>query len=164
MATKLEDYENAPGSVGTLKFEDDWCLLEVPKELHDQLCSQFEDCMHHKLKRFKRPHVSVMKDEAPSANQADWRSFGNGTQVAFRYHPYFHTENGCHAWVNVYSQRLCEIREHFGMATLKRDGVYLVNFHMTLGRLDKPVAKTLRPQYRLSPRTHIDVATLMQHI
>jgi hypothetical protein len=39
-----------------------------------------------------------------------------------------------------------------------------VNFHLTVGRRKKAVAAHKRPQRRLSPQSHIDAGTGMQHL
>jgi hypothetical protein len=88
-----------------------------------------------------------------------------GEVVKFRYCPAPRGENGLHFWVDCHSPRLCEMREHFGLVTLKRsDGAYLVNFHLTVGRRKKSVEAHPRPQLRLCPQSHIDAETGMQHL
>ncbi len=106
-----------------------------------------------------------MKGEAPCRNTADWGLAFVGESVVVRYAPVPRDENGMHFWVDCYSPRLCQMREHFGLATLKRpDGVYLVNFHLTIGRRKRPIAARPRPHLRLSPQSHIDLETGMQHL
>lgn len=162
MSSKLIDYDKASEVEGTLKFDGDWVLLEVPQSVHNVLLAQVS---HLDIKPNKNPHISVMKDELPSLNLADWHAKKfDGETVKFKISENISHENGLHVWIDCYSPRLCEIREYFGLPTLKQDGVYRVNFHCTLGKLKKFLPKNLRKQYRLSKRTHIDCETLMQHI
>lgn len=159
--TKVSDYDQALEFEGVLEMEDDWVIVSVPQAVHDKLIQQ----VSAPIKPNKKPHISVIKDESPCFNQADWDSKKfSGEKIKFKVASQYDHENGLHVWFNCYSPRLCEIREHFGLPVLKKDGIYLVNFHTTIGKLVKPVKANLRPQYRLSKRTHIDVETLMQHI
>jgi hypothetical protein len=164
MSTRLEEYEAAPELEGQVLYEPDWYLLSVPAEGHATLLRLLEP-LGVAFKPAARPHVSIMKGEAPCQNQADWGVAFVGERVRFRYHPVVRDENGLHLWVDCHSPRLCEMREHFGLVTLRRgNGVYLVNFHLTIGRRKKAVPGRPRPQLRLCPQSHIDVETGMQHL
>lgn len=161
MSSRLSDYESSTEYNGTIKIEQNWMLLQVPESVHDDLVK----AIPFQIERIKRPHISVIKEEKPSINVVDWdlKKF-NGESVSFKVSSKVNSENGLHVWFDCYSPRLCEIREFYGLPVLKKDGLYLVNFHTTIGKLVTPTTKSLREQYRLSPRTHIDVETLMQHI
>ena len=164
MSTRLRDYDASTEEEGTLTFDGQWYLLEVTQDFHERILKlAVEQGLN--LKPNKKPHVSVIKGEIASQNQEDWGKFG-GEKVKFKFDQTIHCENGLHVWINIYSQRLCQIREHFGLVTLRRrdDDVYLVNFHMTLGKLKDRIAPNFRKQYRLSPQSHIDAETGMQHI
>jgi hypothetical protein len=164
MSTRLEEYEGAPELEGQVTYTPDWYLLSVPAEGHAMLLQQL-DLLGVVFEPAARPHISIMKGEAPCRNTADWGLSFVGEQVKFRYNPALRDENGLHLWVDCYSPRLCELREHFGLVTLKRaDGVYLVNFHLTIGRRKQAAKGRPRPQLRLSPQSHIDVETGMQHL
>lgn len=110
--------------------------------------------------------MSVIKGEVASRNPGAWGHIGVGRKVKFKFDQTIHYENGRHVWINIYSEDLCKLREHFGLVTLRRakDDVYLVNFHMTLGKLKTHEPPKLREQYRLCPQSHIDVETGMQHL
>lgn len=164
MSTPLEQYDSAPESEGVIAYRSDWYLLEIPTNFHTTLIPLLQET-DEVFKASDSPHISVIKDESPNQNKDDWGVAFVGETVRFKYHSTLYGENGLHFWIDCYSARLCEIREHFGLPTLKRqDGVYLVNFHMTIGRRKKAVAPHLRPQLRLSPQSHIDVETGMQHL
>ena len=163
MSTRLEEYESSPELEGIIVYDSDWYFLDVPADVHAALLRLLEAEVEE-FKPSKRPHVSVMKDEAPCRNKEDWGTAFVGETVKVRYTTRIWRENGFHFWVDCYSPRLCEMREHFGLTTLKKDGVYRVNFHLTIARRKAPIGKSLRPQYRLSPQSHIDVETLMQHL
>lgn len=164
MSARLADYEGAPEVEGVIVFDEDWYLLEIPAEFHQSLLGSLE-AEGVPFKAAARPHVSVAKNEAPSRNREDWGVRFVGERVAVRCCPTLRNENGLHFWVDCHSPGLCELREHFGLPTLRRqDGVYLVNFHLTVGRRKKALPPQPRPQYRLSPQSHIDVETGMQHL
>lgn len=114
----------------------------------------------------RRPHISIIKREAPSAYREQYGSLFVGEVVQFTYLPGLQTENGCHLWVACYSKRLCEIREFFAVPTLRdaESGTYKVVFHTTIAKLLDPLPPTRRPQWRLTPSTHIDATTLLQHV
>lgn len=164
MSTRLADYDAAPELEGEVIYEPDWYLLNVPADGHATLLRLLEP-LGVPFKPAARPHVSVMKDEAPCRNKADWGVLFVGERVQFRYCPVLRGENGLHFWVDCHSPRLCAMREHFGLVTLRRgDGAYLVNFHLTIARRKKSVEGQPRPQLRLCPQSHIDVETGMQHL
>ncbi len=164
MSTRLDEYGGAPELVGRVIYEPDWYLLSVPAEGHAALL-RLLDPLGVPFKPAARPHVSIMKDEAPSRNKADWGVAFVDEEVRIRYSPVLRGENGLHFWVDCHSPRLCEMREHFGLVTLRRDdGAYLVNFHLTVGRRKKAVEAQPRPRLRLCPQSHIDAETGMQHL
>lgn len=164
MSTPLEAYVGAPELTGEVGYETDWYLLRVSAEDHAALIGLL-DPLGVAYKPAARPHVSIIKDEAPCRNRADWGAAFVGERVAFRYSPTVRGENGLHLWVDCYSPRLCAMREHFGLVTLRRDdGVYLVSFHLTIGRRKQALAARPRPQLRLCPQSHIDLETGMQHL
>ncbi|MCA0351753.1 MAG: hypothetical protein LCH85_07125 [Chloroflexi bacterium] len=165
MVTTLEHYDQAGLELeGQLFYEPNWYLLRVAAEAHASLLYLVETA-NIACKPAARPHISVIKGEAPNRNQADWGVAFVGETVTFRYVPVLQAENGLHLWIDCHSPGLCTIREHFGLPTLRRsDGAYLVNFHLTLGRRKKAVTPQLRPQLRLSPQSHIDLETGMQHL
>lgn len=164
MSAKLEDYDGVPEVHGEVVYEPGWYLLAVPADTHATLVALVE-AAGVVFKPAARPHVSVMKGEAPCRNVEDWGTAFVGERVAFRVAPGVRGENGLHLWVDCHSARLCEMREHFGLATLRReDGAYLVNFHLTIGRRKQAVEARKRPQLRLSPQSHLDTGTGMQHL
>ena len=164
MSTRLEEYENAPEVTGTIVYSKDWYLLTLPKTFHDMLVEMVnrtgEDFTPN-----QNPHISVMKNEAPSQNKADWGVLFVGDTVSVKYSMTIRNDNGFHFWIDCYSPILCQMREHFALPTLKTSsGIYLVNFHTTIGKRKNPVQPNLREQYRLTPQSHIDVETGMQHL
>ncbi|MBX7220309.1 MAG: hypothetical protein K1Y36_10225 [Blastocatellia bacterium] len=164
MSTPLEAYDSAPELTGTVFYEPDWYLLAVPAQAHGTLLELLTP-LGIPFKPAARPHLSIMKDEAPCRNKTDWGTVFVGESVSFRFGPTLFDGNGLHFWVDCYSPRLCEMREHFGLVTLRRDdGIWLVNFHFTIGRRKKAVERKPRPQLRLCPQSHIDVETGMQHL
>src|SRR5262245_17012980 len=164
MSTRLEDYEEAPEVEGVIVYDLDWYLLQMPADFHTALLPLLE-AEGVPFKPVDRPHIPVLKDESPCRSKADWGVVFIGEVVKIKYHPKLHGENGLHFWVDCYSTRLCEMRDHFGLPVLRRpDGVYLVNFHMTVGRRKKAIDPWHRSRLQLTPHTHIDAETGMQHL
>lgn len=144
---------------GKLKYEKDWCLVELDKDFLNQFQTPQD------IKPTNRPHISVMKSESPSTNADKW-GYKDGDEITFTFDNKFEFENGRHLWINVQSDELCQLREFYGLPTLKDNpgDTYRVLYHITLGKLINPTTPNLRPQIRISPRTHIDPSTMMQHI
>ena len=165
MVTRLEDYEGAPVFRGRVRFEDDWYLLDVDDAVVRYFATALEELNARlPIRLVERPHISVIKGERPSLKVAKWgRGFVNEI-IEFRANEILHHENGRHVWINCVSDRLCEMREYFSLPTMKKDGVYRVNYHLTLAHLTTPMEAVPRPAYRLSPATGIDAETLMQHL
>ncbi len=163
MSARLEDYEGALEIAGRVAFDRGWYLLRLDPALVAPLVAALS-ALDFATTPVPSPHVSILKDERPSTKQEKFGRAFVGELVSVRVCPALRHETGRHVWVDVHAPRLCELREHFGLPVLTRDGVYRVNSHLTLARIDAPRAPTPRPQYRLTPRTHIDVETLMQHL
>lgn len=163
MSATLTEYQTAPEFTGVIAYEPNWYLLLVPAEVHQSLLALLPQVEH---KPAAKPHVSVMKEEVASRNAADWGAAFVGEEVRVKYAPTVRAANGLHFWLDCHSSRLCEMREHFGLPTLRRtsDGAYLVNFHLTLGRRRKALPATPVDQIRVSPQSHIDPTTGMQHL
>lgn len=165
MSTRLEDYDNAPETEGTVICEKKWYLALMPQDVHDlmleNLKKQGEIC-----KPSKRSHISIMKNEVPSQNSEEWGTAFVGEKVKVKYSKTIRNDNGFHFWIDCYSPRLCEMREYFSLPTLKVEetGIYLVNFHMTIGRREEGITPNIRPRLRLFPQSHIDIETGMQHL
>lgn len=164
MSTRLEDYDNAQSAEGVIEFNKNWYLLRIPQSFQDAFLEELRS-RGELIIPTKNLHISVMKNESPYLNPSDWGKVFVGEKVQFRYQIQLEKENGYHVWINCYSPRLCIMREHFGLPTLRTtEGIYRVNFHITIGRLITPIEKNLRPQYRLCPQSHIDIQTVMQHL
>lgn len=77
------------------------------------------------------PHISVIKGEEPP-NKGLWgHDFG---LVDFSYTNTIRYDNGCHAWLDVHSSELNDIRAEFGLSRKINFGDHPRHFHMTLGR------------------------------
>lgn len=63
MSSKIVDYANSSEIEGVVVCDKTWYLLEVPKDFHEQLLKQIQE----PIKPNKKPHISIAKNEAPSA-------------------------------------------------------------------------------------------------
>jgi hypothetical protein len=78
------------------------------------------------------PHITVVRGQEPP-DKAAW-GLGPGP-VAFRYTNVIRWDNGYHAWLDVWSPQLAEIRAKLGL-----DATPKMSYHLTLGRLVFPRA------------------------
>ena len=164
MSTPLSDYDDAPEIAGKIVFRDNWYLLEMPEEFHE-LQLEHVKVITTNIEPVKNPHISVMKNETPSRKKKHWGRKFIGEEVTAKYSSIIRNDNGFHFWIDCYSAALCQMREYFGLPTLKlEDGAYRVNFHMTIAQRMAPVEPTPRPRWRLTEQSHIDIETGMQHL
>ena len=116
---------------GTKNYDPWWCLLMVDQQIVDYYC-------WHSLKWGKPisknmlwgAHVSVIKGE--ESNSSLWGcDFG---EIEFYYTNVIRYDNGCHAWLDVWCDRLHEIRAELGLSPKIGFGGHPRHFHLTLGR------------------------------
>ncbi len=71
-------------------------------------------------------HVSAVKGEKP----ADLNLWGKleGAELRLNYENWIRFDNGEHAWLDVYSQDLCDFRRSLGLSEKNK-------YHLTVGRL-----------------------------
>lgn len=163
MATKLDDYKDAKTFKGRVHCDDDWYLLSLGPDFGEYFRESVL-AVETDVTFVGKPHISIIKSESPCRKIKQFgRAFVNEI-VEFKVHELLQYENGRHIWVNCFSERLCEIREYFNLPVFRQDKQFRVNFHSTLARLNKSRKPHLRAQYRITPVTHVDVETLMQHI
>ena len=112
---------------GTKHFEDWWAIVFCDNEIVRYYCWH--------LQRWGRPvvpnklwnaHISAIKGERP-LNKSLWG--GKMYNVEFWYAHTVRMDNKKHAWVDVYSPQLRQIRIDLGLK-VERD-----RFHMTIGML-----------------------------
>ena len=117
-----------PGK-GTKHFDPNWALLVVEPG------NGIQEYYAHWLKRYVGEvmlsklwgtHVSVIKGHIDTpTNLENWgKDFG---EIPFRYAHTVRFDHEKHAWVDVYSPRLSEIRQSFGLPAKEW-------FHLTIGR------------------------------
>lgn len=164
MSSVLSDYKSSSTFFGKLKIGKDWVLLNISNDTFQSIIKTI-DLQSLSPKITQSPHISVIKNEKPSKNAEDWfeKRF-DGEIIPFLINSLKLSHNGCHVWIDAYSSRLCEIREHFGLVALKKDDLFRVNFHITIGKMNPYRIPMVRKVFRLSNATHIDEETLMQHI
>lgn len=110
---------------GTKHFEPWWALLacddQIPRYYAWFLARQGKPVW---VTGLWGTHVSVVKHEEPP-DKAAW---GVGGEVEFRYTPQVRWDNGKHAWLDVYSPALSQVRTSLGLPAKEW-------FHLTIGRL-----------------------------
>jgi hypothetical protein len=120
---------------GTKHYEPNWCIMELDEEIY----KYYSWFMNMDGEPILKPntlwgfHSSVIKGEEPTQNATDWAKF-DGDVIPFYYSNYIKYSNGRHCWMDLYSPRLSEIRDYYGLYV---NGGKL-KYHMTLGRLKHP--------------------------
>lgn len=123
-----DQYDHAVSS--TLNYYSDWWLLaRVDDGLIDYYAAQVNKKFGVKLhtRTLWRAHVSVIRGVEPVANVEKW-GLGEGKIAQIKYTHEVYT-NGAHWWLNVESDDLVDIRQHYGFSTDKK------RFHLTIGRI-----------------------------
>jgi hypothetical protein len=91
MSTHLEEYQGAPELEGQVIYEPDWYLLSVGAEGHTTLL-RLLDSLGVAFKPADKPHISIMKDEAPAEirpiggcrSSANWSRSATGPSCGVR--------------------------------------------------------------------------------
>lgn len=113
----------------TKHFEPNWALLL----LSDDIAAYY--AWH--MKKFGieidphnlwGTHISVIKGD--EVDPVLWKKY-DGFEVKFHYTHLVRYDNGKHAWVDVYSEDLSEIRKELGLEPKRW-------FHLTVGKLKRP--------------------------
>lgn len=123
-----------PG-VGTRGFEPWWALLICDSGIIDYYSWLLKrhGIALHKGSAYG-PHVCFVRGVEPP----DTASWGHDPgPVSFRYTNVIRWDNGRHAWLDVYSPQLADLRAKLGFHTPDK-----VVFHLTLGRSQFPVTST----------------------
>ncbi|MBY0461122.1 MAG: hypothetical protein K2V38_27690 [Gemmataceae bacterium] len=121
-----------PG-LNTRAFEPWWVLLTCDPGIVDYYAwlLRRHGVAIHKGSAFG-PHVSVVKGEEPPEKGAWGVDPG---PLAFRYSNVVRWDNGRHAWLDVWSPDLADLRARLGFG-----GPPKMSFHLTLGRMVFPKA------------------------
>ncbi|AWM36798.1 hypothetical protein GobsT_53430 [Gemmata obscuriglobus] len=132
-----------PG-LGTRAFDPWWLILLCDRGIVDYyawLLLRYGIALH-KGSTFG-PHVSVVKGIEPPVRES-W-GYDPGP-VTFHYSNVVRWDNGRHAWLDVWSPELAELRARLGF-----DGAPKMSFHLTLGRLvfSQASTKAADPEGRL---------------
>lgn len=114
--------------IGQKWHEPWWCLLKCDQgivDFYSWLCKKaglpvMKNTLHG-------AHVSVVKGEEPLVKEAWGVNFG---PVEFYYASIIRYDNDRHAWLDVNSQCLHELRSNLGLPPKIN-----MSYHMTLGRL-----------------------------
>lgn len=120
-----------PG-VGTKQFDPWWALLECDDDIAKYYAWMLKRRgveMYPNDKGLWGTHISVMKGD-PAPNPVAWKKY-EGYEVEFHYNHLIRYDNGKHAWVDVYSEDLSQIREELGFGPKYW-------YHLTVGRLVRP--------------------------
>ena len=117
---------------GTKRYEPGWCLVSCSNEIARYYAWHLK--RHGMEVNPQSPwgtHISVIRGE-PLPDPSCWGKF-EGLEVEFHYSHLLRHDNGQHAWLEVYSDDLAEVRKSFGFP-------HKPWFHLTVGRLERPYA------------------------
>ncbi len=118
---------------GTKHYQEWWAIVQVDDDTRDYYCWLSK---RHGTKinpnKLWGAHISCIKNELPLKNKDLWgKDFGS---IEFYYSNIIRYDNGCHAWLDIWSPQLNEIREFFGLNAKINFGGHPRHYHMTLGR------------------------------
>lgn len=118
-----------PG-VNTVHYEPFWCLLMIDSNIAEyyRWFLKKEKIETHPPNKLWNFHSSIIKHEEPQLNKDKWGIF-EGQTIKFKYGNYISFSNGKHAWLNLISDDLNDIRSFYGL----QNSIKI--YHMTLGRL-----------------------------
>jgi hypothetical protein len=115
-----------PGQ-GTKKFEPWWAIVRVEQGIVDFYCwiskRYGKPLMQNKL---WGPHISFIKGEFPP-NVLLWDI---PRLITFNYSNTIRYDNDCHAWLDVWSDDLIQLRHDLGLPPKLK-----MSYHVTLGRM-----------------------------
>jgi hypothetical protein len=115
---------------GTKHYEPWWGLARCDSQLSDYYAWLLErHGIEVETTNLWGTHVSVLKGEAPLRPE-HWGKY-EGFEVELHYNHLVRYDNGKHAWVDVYSDDLSEIRQELGFVAKPW-------YHLTVGRLIRP--------------------------
>lgn len=113
-------------------FDPWWAILDCDEQLADYyswLLRRRGIEVYSNANGLWGTHISVLKGDVPP-NQANWGKY-EGYEVEFHYNHLIRYDNGKHAWMDVYSEHLSEIRLELGFDAKPW-------YHLTVGRLVRP--------------------------
>ncbi len=112
---------------GTKHFEPWWALVVCDSGITDYyawfLRRKGQEVVFNKL---WGPHISAVKGHEPQ-DQAAWHAL-DGQPIEYWYSNIIRTDNGVHAWLDVFSPDLANLRQKLGVF----DKIF---FQLTIGRL-----------------------------
>lgn len=113
---------------GTKHFDPWWALLVTDEGIIDyyRWLLRRAKWMETEPNKLWGPHVSVIKSSKPT-DESKWGLYA-GREVEFWYSNIIRWDNGKHAWLDVFSPDMSDIRVEMGIWPK-------CFFHMTLGRL-----------------------------
>ena len=120
-----------PG-VGTKNFDPNWAILLCDDEIARYYAWHLKRRgveLYSNDKGLRKTHISVMKG-ADVPDPTAWGKYQD-YEIQFHYTQIIRYDNGKHAWVDVYSEELSQIREELGFPPKYW-------YHMTIGRLMRP--------------------------
>jgi hypothetical protein len=155
--------------IGKITYNNNWYSLCIDKnDINDYITELLKNkygkeyCMTS-----DNFHISIIKDEMPSLKINKFgKSFVNEKITITINDDVLHDLNGSHVWFEIENDRLCEIREYFGVPCIKSGDVFKVKFHMTIAKFVNPTS-SLRDEtqlLRISRATHIELHDLYQRV
>jgi hypothetical protein len=107
-----------------------WIIIECPNDIIHYYQNWIRN---EKGIRLNKPlygaHISVLRGEEPTQHKKYlWKKYQN-EEITF-YYDHKVQSNGVHWWLNVYCERLKEIRQELGL-----EGEIKFDFHLTIGRV-----------------------------
>ena len=155
---------------GQVIFKNNWYLLEFPKStdttdtINKLLNNKYGENVYDISNNF---HVSIVKGEFPSLKIKNFGKSFVGERITVTIDDTtLYDVNGRHVWFNVMNDRMCEIREFFGVPCVKVDSKYKVKFHLTVAKFITPRISSIdnKKEMRISKFSHIDLNDMHQRV
>ncbi len=121
---------------GTLVYGENWWVrvLDIDRGIIDYYAWLTKRYGLPVMK--SRPHITVVRGEEPP-NKDVWGRYAG--PITFWYSQNVRTDNGFHAWLDIWSEELFKLREELGLPSRPHrelNGILVPRgWHLTLGRL-----------------------------
>ena len=98
-------------TVGTLRYTTHWLMLDADQGIVD--CYRALIPKYMNTMKTRPAHVTVKRYEEQLGHPEHWGKY-DGEKVEFYYEPVIR-DNGFYYWLNVFSERLDEVRTELGL-------------------------------------------------
>jgi hypothetical protein len=159
--------------VGKVVFDNNWYLLEIKEneDFTNLIKSKLADKYNDNFEMSDKFHISIIKNESPSLKQQKFgKSFVNEyINIPINLDDLIICDtNGRHMWLELENDRLCKMREFFGLPCVKINDQYRIKFHLTIAKFINPMNdlndENKSSIARITQTCYFDLSTLYQYV